>query len=321
MRTTPCDPCALPCVHRLLDYLASIEGRGILTGQHTQSMAQEELHHIEAVTGKRPALLGFELLGYSPNINLEGATEACIVEVEENRGTLERAWEWARQGGILTFTWHWFSPLGGHDKSFYMEHTDYDARQALIEGTPEHAAFYSDMDHMAALLRPFAEAGVPILWRPFHECDGKWFWWGAQGMDTARELFRAMFRHFTGHHQLHNLVWVWNNPQPEGYVGDEYCDLISRDFYPPAHAHGAFEDRLTTLQEITPADKGCAIAETGVIPDGDALAAAKSTWLWYMTWSHGFCLTEEFNTFEALRALYQHPWAITLDKVPHGING
>ena len=78
MRTTPCDPCALPCVYRLLDYLASIEGRGILTGQHTQSMAQEELHHIEAVTGKRPALLGFELLGYSPNINLEGATEACI---------------------------------------------------------------------------------------------------------------------------------------------------------------------------------------------------------------------------------------------------
>ena len=78
MRTTPCDPCALPCVHRLLDYLASIEGRGILTGQHTQSMAQEELHHIEAVTGKRPALLGFELLSYSPNINYLDTDEECM---------------------------------------------------------------------------------------------------------------------------------------------------------------------------------------------------------------------------------------------------
>ena len=321
MRTIPCDSRALPCVHRLLAYLDSIEGKGILTGQHTQSMAQEELHHIEKVTGKRPALLGFELLGYSPNIHLEGASEACIVEVEENRGTLERAWEWARLGGIITFTWHWFSPLGGHDKSFYMEHTDFDARQALIAGTPEHAAFYSDMDCMAALLRPFAEAGIPILWRPFHECDGKWFWWGAQGMDTARELFRAMYRYFTDHHHLHNLVWVWNNPVPEGYVGDEYCDIISRDFYPPAHAHSAFEDRWTELKRITPADKGCAIAETGVIPNGDDLADKKTPWLWYMTWSHGFCLNEEHNSFEALRRLYHHPWAITLDKLPQDIIG
>lgn len=321
MRTKPCDSHAMPCVHRLLTYLASIEGRGILTGQHTQSMAQEELHHIEAVTGKRPALLGFELLGYSPNINLDGASEACIVEVEENRGTLERAWEWAHQGGILTFTWHWFSPLGGQDKSFYAEHTTFDASRALIEGTPEYTAFYADMDHMAALLKPFCEADIPILWRPFHECDGKWFWWGAKGMDTARELFRAMFRYFTGHHQLHNLVWVWNNPQPEGYVGDEYCDLISRDFYPPVHVHSAFADYLATLKCVTAVDKGCAIAETGVIPDGDALAEVQSPWLWYMTWSHEFCLTEKFNTFEALRALYQHHWAITLDKLPQGING
>ena len=163
MLTTPCNPRALPCVHKLLKYFDAIEGKGILTGQHTQSMAQEELHHIEQVTGKRPALLGFELLGYSPNIDLEGATEACIIEVEENRGTLERAWEWIHQGGIVTFTWHWFSPLGGHDKAFYMEHTDFDARRALIEGSPEHAAFLRDLDHMAALLQPFCEART---WMP-----------------------------------------------------------------------------------------------------------------------------------------------------------
>ncbi len=316
MRIKPCNPHALPCVHQLLAYLASIEGQAILTGQHTQTMAQAELHQIEKVTGKRPALLGFELLGYSPNINLEGATESCITEVEENRGTLERAWEWARQGGIITFTWHWFSPLGGHDKAFYAANTDFDARQALVEGTPEHAAFLHDMDEMAVLLRPFCEANVPILWRPFHEAEGNWFWWGAKGMDVARELFRFMFRYYTGHHRLDNLIWVWNNPSPEGYVGDEYCDIISRDMYPPAHAHGAFEERYTSLKAITPADKGCAIAETGVIPDGDALAATKTPWLWYMTWSNGFCLTEEHNTFDALRRLYSHPWAITLDKLP-----
>lgn len=321
MQTTPCDPKALPCVHALLQYLASIEGKAILTGQHTQTMAQEELHHIEAVTGKRPALLGFELLGYSPNIRRETADEACLREVDENQGTLERAWEWAEAGGIITFTWHWFAPLGGRDKSFYMDKAGFDASRVLIEGTPEREAFFHDMDHMAELLRPFCEKQVPILWRPFHECDGNWFWWGAQGMDVARELFRLMYRHYTQHHQLHNLIWVWNNPKPEGYVGDAYCDIISRDFYPAPHAHSAFAEKWQELKRITPTAKGCAIAETGVIPDGDDLAHTGTPWLWYMTWSHGFCLSEEHNSCEALRNLYHHPWAITLDQLPEGING
>lgn len=321
MQTTPCDPKALPCVHALLQYLASIEGKGILTGQHTQTMAQEELHHIEAVTGKRPALLGFELLGYSPNIRRETADEACLKEVDENQGTLERAWEWAEAGGIITFTWHWFAPLGGWDKSFYMDKAGFDASRVLIEGTPEREAFFHDMDHMAELLRPFCDKQVPILWRPFHECEGNWFWWGAQGMDVARELFRLMYRHYTQHHQLHNLIWVWNNPKPEGYVGDAYCDIISRDFYPAPHAHSAFAEKWQELKRITPTAKGCAIAETGVIPDGDDLARTGTPWLWYMTWSHGFCLSEEHNSCEALRNLYHHPWAITLDQLPEGING
>lgn len=321
MLTKPCDPKALPCVQSLLEYLASIEGKAILTGQHTQSMGQEELVCIERETGKLPALCGFELLGYSPNVRLETGDEACVAEVLENRGTLEKAWEWAEKGGILTFTWHWFSPLGGRDKSFYMEKTDFDASRVLIEGTPEREAFFHDMDHMAELLRPFCEKNVPILWRPFHECDGKWFWWGAKGQEVARGLFRTMQRYYTQHHHLHNLIWVWNNPHPEGYVGDEYCDIISRDFYPPAHQHSAFEEKWTELKAITTAEKGCAIAETGVIPDGDDLASKGTPWLWYMTWSHGFCLTEEWNSFDALRALYHHPWAITLDKLPQGING
>lgn len=321
MQTTPCDPKALPCVRALLQYLASIEGKAILTGQHTQTMAQEELHHIEAVTGKRPALLGFELLGYSPNIRRETADEACLREVDENQGTLERAWEWAEAGGIITFTWHWFAPLGGRDKSFYMDKAGFDASRVLIEGTQEREAFFHDMDHMAELLRPFCDKQVPILWRPFHECDGNWFWWGAQGMDVARELFRLMYRHYTQHHQLHNLIWVWNNPKPEGYVGDAYCDIISRDFYPAPHAHSAFAEKWQELKRITPTAKGCAIAETGVIPDGDDLARTGTPWLWYMTWSHGFCLSEEHNSCEALRNLYHHPWAITLDQLPEGING
>lgn len=235
MRTIPCNPNAQPEVKEVLEYLSQIEGKGILTGQHTQTMEQPEIWRIEKLTGKLPAICGFELLSYSPNIRRETADEECLKEVDENTGTLEKAWEWAERGGLMTFTWHWFSPLGGNDKSFYAEKTDYDAAKAVMEGTPEHEALCHDLDHIAGVLQPFCDRHIPILWRPFHESEGEWFWWGAKGPEVAAELFRFMFRYYTQHHHLDNLIWVWNSPLPEGYVGDEYCDIISRDLYTEPH--------------------------------------------------------------------------------------
>lgn len=315
MNTIPVNPNAQAEVKNLLEFLNSIEGKAILTGQHTQTQKQEELELIKRETGKLPAICGFELLSYSPNIVLEGASQECITEVMENRNTLEQAMDWASKGGILTFTWHWFSPLGGSDKSFYTEHTNFDASLALVEGTEENKAFISDLDHMAKILMPFCQKHIPILWRPFHECEGGWFWWGAKGLEVARNLYRFMFDYYTKHHHLDNLIWVWNNPKAEGYVGDEYCDIITRDQYPQAHMHSSFNDRYVELRSMTQAAKGFAIAETGIIPDGDELKKDKTPWLWYMTWSKDFCLTENFNSFDALRKLYNCDNVITLDKL------
>ena len=247
MRTIPCNPNAQPEVKEVLEYLSQIEGKGILTGQHTQTMEQPEIWRIEKLTGKLPAICGFELLSYSPNIRRETADEECLKEVDENTGTLEKAWEWAERGGLMTFTWHWFSPIGGRDKSFYAEKTDYDASRAVIDGTPENEALRHDLDHMADILQPFCDRHIPILWRPFHESEGEWFWWGAKGPEVAAELFRFMFRYYTQQYHLDNLIWVWNSPLPEGYVGDEYCDIISRDLYTEPHVHGAYEKQYAKL--------------------------------------------------------------------------
>lgn len=303
-------------VQAVLNYLADIEGKHILTGQHTQTMAQEELQYIYAVTGKYPALCGFELLSYSPNIRRETADAVCLKEVDENKGTLAKAWEWAGRGGLITFTWHWFSPLGGRDKSFYSRNTEFDAAKALVEGTAEHEAFLHDMDAMAGLLRPFCEKHVPVLWRPFHEAEGDWFWWGARGADTARGLYRFMYRYYTEKQGLNNLIWVWNSPLPEGYVGDECCDIISRDMYPPAHMHSDFRPAYEGLSRITAAPKGRAVAETGIIPDADWLERYRTPWLWYMTWSGDFARTENWNSNAALKKLYAHPYAVTLERLP-----
>lgn len=309
-------PDALPCVRMVLRYLKDLSGKGILTGQHTQTMEQEELRRIQSLTSTLPALVGFELLSYSPNINYLDTDDVCQEEIRRNYGTLSRAWEWARQKGLITFTWHWFSPLYGHGKSFFAENTSFDARRAVIDGTEENRALLSDLDVMAGLLRPFCDQGVPILWRPFHEGDGDWFWWGSKGPETVKALYRIMHHRFTRLHHLNNLIWVWNSPIPACYPGDDVVDIISRDLYPEPHTHTSHREELRELKAITGADKITLIGEIGPIPDIDALCEEKSPWVSFMTWSGAFCLEEKYTDFETLKKMYSHPYAITKDRLP-----
>ena len=195
----------------LLNFLSETAGKAIITGQHTQTNPMEEIDYIKSKTGKEPLLRGFEMLAYSPNINDNDASDACLTEVYENRNTMETALKWAEAtGGIVTLSFHWFSPIGGHDKSFYAKNTDFDASRILIDGTPERAAFYHDMDIIAEELKKFREADIPVLWRPFHESDGDWFWWGAKVPETTKELYKLMFEYYTQVHHLNHLLWVWN---------------------------------------------------------------------------------------------------------------
>ena len=312
----PADPQAQPCVKNVLEYLSDISYTKVLAGQHTQTMAQEELACIRKATGKEPALLGFELLSYSPNINYLDTDEECMTEVQDNYGTLKRAWEWAERKGLLTFTWHWFSPLGGRSKSFFTRNTDFDAAKAVTDGTSENRALLSDMDYMAGLLRPFRDRGVPILWRPFHEGEGNWFWWGAKGAETLKKLWRLMFERFTRVHGLNNLIWVWNSPAPETYPGDDVVDIISRDMYPEAHSHTSCKEMYDALCKITSAPKIVLIGETGTVPDVDAIVREGVGWVSYMSWSKEYSLTESFTTFEYLKKVYDSPCSVTKDELP-----
>ncbi|MCR5149031.1 MAG: glycoside hydrolase family 26 protein [Eubacterium sp.] len=312
----PVNEASQPCVRNVMKYLADISGSCIVTGQHTQTMAMEELYKIRDITGKEPALLGFELLAYSPNINENDTDEECMTEVSENRGTLERAWEWAEKKGLITFTWHWFSPMYGRSKSFYSENTEYDVIKAVTEGTAEYKALLKDMDHMAGLLKPFCEKNIPILWRPFHEMDGVWFWWGRRGAEPVKKLWKIMFDRFTKVHHLTNLIWVWNAEKKEFYPGDDVVDIISRDMYPPAHEHTARQEEYEALVKVTNTPKIVFIGETGVLPDVKSLHDNKVGWAAFMTWSKGFCLTEEYNSFDELKKVYDSPYAVTKDMLP-----
>ena len=244
----PVNPNATKEAVSLLEYLYSIAGKKIITGQHTQTVLMEEREYIRKHTGKLPKLMGFELLGYSPNINYGDAGEECLREVQENRHTVENAINWAvATDGIVYLCFHWFSPIGGHDKSFYSENTDFDPSKIFEDGTAERKAFYRDMDVIAKLLGDFKHRGIPVLWRPFHEADGTWFWWGSKGVETARELYRLMFDYYVNVKHLDNLLWVWNAVSEKGYPGDEYVDVVSRDIYAEPHTVTDYAARYEEL--------------------------------------------------------------------------
>ncbi|MBQ8667542.1 MAG: beta-mannosidase, partial [Lachnospiraceae bacterium] len=273
----------------LLNYLCDIAGKGIITGQHTQTNQMEEIGYIYDKTGKVPKLRGFELLAYSPNINYDGASFECLSEIYTNRGTVDTALKWTQScDGILTFSFHWFSPIGGRDKSFYAKHTDFDASKILIEGTAEREAFYRDMDVIAGLLTPFCEKDIPVLWRPFHESDGVWFWWGAKGAKIASELYRLMFDYYTEKYHLDNLLWVWNCRLPEGYPGDDFVDVISVDVYLPEYEATDYHKEYEELINNTTKNKVAALAEVGYLPDIRMLEKSHILWAYYMTWSREF---------------------------------
>ena len=328
---TTADAKATQEAKELLKYLKNTVGQQIITGQHTQTIPCEEIDYIRQTTGKEPKLCGFELLAYSPNINYADASPECLTEVEENKGTVETALQWARAnrpdkvndtgtenstdyttGGILTFSFHWFSPLGGRDKSFYTEHTDFDAAKILQEGTPERAAFYHDMDVIADILRRFQDENIPILWRPFHESYGTWFWWGAKGAEVARDLYRLMFDYYTGEKNLHNLLWVWNCDIEEAYPGDEYVDVVSIDVYLPEYQSTDYADAYEKLVAATSRDKVATLAEVGYLPDVDLLQKSRIPWAYYMTWSKEFCIGEKYNSVENLKKMYDSEYAVTL---------
>ena len=102
-----------------------------------------------------------------------------------------------------------------------------------------------DIDAIAVELTKLRDAHVPVLWRPLHEAEGGWFWWGAQGPKNYVRLYRLLYDRLTKVHKLDNLIWVYTSGgKPEWYPGDDVVDIIGADAYPddnPRRAHRHLE--------------------------------------------------------------------------------
>lgn len=278
---------------KLYDYICDNFGTYMLSCQQEStwmSSPDYEMDIIEEATGKLPAMRGLDFM----NGDFDGVVERSI--------------EWHKKGGLVTICWHTGINGLGYNESLNDE-PDFD--KLLTPGTEEYEAMTANWDKAANALAKLRDEGIPVLWRPFHEFDGGWFWWGKKGGDNFIKLWRMMYDRFTNDFGLTNLIWVlgYSGEVKDGwYPGDEYCDVIGSDTYDNSTNKNAW-----SKLEAMNTGKPMAFHECGNVPDVRRFELDGDLWSWFMIWHTDYVKNQNKRT---LAAVYQSEKVITLDELP-----
>ena len=170
------------------------------------------------------------------------------------------------------------------DYAFYKADTEFDATNATVEGTWENKVFTEDLKNAAAYLKLLRDADIPVLWRPFHEAAGGWFWWGKDAA-SFKSLWIAMFNYFKTE-GLDNLIWVWTTEgnDADWCPGDQYVDIVGRDVYNKETADCVSE--YTSIAENY-GNKIVSLSECGTVGLISEQWASGARWSWFMPWYDG----------------------------------
>jgi mannan endo-1,4-beta-mannosidase len=194
----------------------------------------------------------------------------------------------------------------------------------LTEGTELNKDWKDQLDGIAYYLNILQDAGIPVLWRPYHEMNGVWFWWcNHPGEDGFKRLWISMYNYFTFEKGLNNLIWVWDTNAPRDipgdeafdyplfYPGDTYVDILAADVYRKDYKQSHHDDLLAL------SGKPIALGEVGEIPDPEILKK-QPYWSWFMPWAYH---SMKNNSISDYKELYKFPAIITLDEIKRDPSG
>ena len=285
--------CATARTRSLFGLLTSLAGKRILLGQQEMPRSGEpgyEMSWIRKLTGDLPAVRGLDFIH------------------DDFAGVVDRAKAWNDRGGIVTICWH--TGIDGNDYNASKEENP-DWNKLLSPGTSENSRLLRRWDDAAHALLRLQEADIPVLWRPFHEFDGRWFWWGKGGGESFIALWRMMVQRFTADYGLNNLIWVlgYADDVREGWdPGDAFFDIAGSDTYRGETAHAASYRRLKQMYP----DKLLAFHECGLVPSPARFFEEQCPWSWLMPW-HTRWLTD--NPVERIKEVYLDERMISLGRL------
>ena len=252
--------------------LNEISKKGVLFG-HQDDVAygvgwkdEEGRSDVKDVCGAHPALYGWDVSKLGNSFNID------TVDFEKMKVWIKEAF---KRGGINTISWHMDNPATGGNS---WDNTP--AVSTILPGGEKHEFYKQRLDLFAGFLNDLKVGfgvKIPIIFRPFHEHTGDWFWWG-KGNCTGEEfvqLWQFTVRYLRDEKKIHHLLYSYSTDQfnskeqyLEFYPGDEFVDIIAFDDY---HSIKSTEDReklafrLRKVVEIAESkNKIAAFSETGL---------------------------------------------------------
>jgi mannan endo-1,4-beta-mannosidase len=211
-------------------FFQSIPEQHFLVGQMgaygdgwTPELVSSTMTRFHERTGQYPAIIGMDY--WRKDKTLE-------VSIQEANTILI---DWHRRGAYTTITTHFQNPFteGGG----VTDRTGNDRLTELLDpATPVGRRWRGWLDTIAAGLQGLEDAGVRVLWRPLHEMNGAWFWWGAaENPDDFKRLWQEMYTYLETTKALSNLIWVYSPNVGQNvtlyYPGAEYVDVVGLDKY------------------------------------------------------------------------------------------
>lgn len=295
---------------QLFQFISELEGQ-TLSGQHCYN-TEPDRYYDEAhrITGKYPAIWGGDF--YWDNGDVDPGYQLVKDAIKKYE-----------DGSIITLMWHVGRPIDsapyGWKSSVQNTITDENWNDLITPGTLVHNQWLQQVDALAVHLKVLQSKNIPILWRPYHEMNGVWFWWGnRKGKNGYQALWKMLHDRLCKHHNINNLIWVWNANAPRDipkdqafdyadfYPGHKYVDILATDVY-----HFDYEQK-DYQQLLDLADgKPIALGEVGQLPVPHILEA-QPEWKWFMVWSGWL---ETANTEEGIKNIYELPQIITREEL------
>jgi mannan endo-1,4-beta-mannosidase len=198
-------------------------------------VGDENRSDVKSVTGSHPGVVGVDLSGFSG----QPAADVENTKTEVRKTVIDTY----NRGGIITVAWHFPNPVspGGF---YWKDSVSLPAVKYIIPGGKAHDTYREILRSIANWANNTRGADgklVPMIFRPFHEFDGEWFWWGKP--HCTREEFISLWQFTVSFLRdsmgVHNFIYAFSPDNKftttaeylERYPGDSWVDLLGMDNY------------------------------------------------------------------------------------------